>query len=187
MSNKVKYGLSNVHVAKMIIGTDGTISYDTPFAIPGAVTLSLDAEGDSTPFFADNVKFFEAYVNNGYTGDLEMAKIPEQFEKEILGQTVDANGAIIENTGDKISPFALLYQIEGDKTGTRFCYYNTTVSRPSTEANTTEDTIEPSTDTLNITTSARTTDGQVRAKLAKNDTNEEVYETFFKSVYEKAV
>ena len=33
-SNKVKYGISNVHYAKMTVASDGTISYGTPVAIP---------------------------------------------------------------------------------------------------------------------------------------------------------
>lgn len=182
--NKVKFGLSNVHVAKMIIGEEGTITFGTPFKIPGAVTLSLDAEGDSEPFYADNMKFWESFANNGYSGDLEVAKLPEQFETEILGQRKDSNGAILENINDKISPFAFMYQIEGDQTGTRFCYYNTSVSRPSTEANTTEDTKTPNTDTLAITTSARTDTGDVRAKLPYSEENKEIYEKFFEKVYE---
>ena len=63
--NKVKFGLSNVHVAKMIKGEDGVITYDTPFNIPGAVNLSLDAEGDNEPFYAVNIEFFESFENKG--------------------------------------------------------------------------------------------------------------------------
>ena len=182
--NKVKFGLSNVHIAKMIVGEDGTITFGVPFAILGAVSLSLDAEGDSEPFYADNMKFWESFANNGYSGDLEVAKLPEQFETEILGQKKDKNGAIIENINDTISPFAFMFQIEGDQTGTRFCYYNTTVSRPSTEANTTEDTKTPNTDTLSITTSARSDTGDVRAKLPYSDEIKEIYDKFFDKVYE---
>ena len=168
----------------MIIGEDGSITFGTPFKVPGAVNLSLDAEGDSEPFYADNIKFWESFANNGYSGDLEIAKLPEEFETEILGQRKDANGAIIENVNDKISPFAFMYQVEGDQTGTRFCYYNTTVSRPSTEANTTEDTKTPNTNTLSITTSARTDTGDVRIKLPYSEENKEIYEKFFEKVYE---
>lgn len=184
--NKVKFGLSNVHIAKMIIGEDGAITYDTPFKVPGAVNLSLDAEGESEPFYADNMKFWESFANNGYSGELEIAKLPEEFETKILGQTKDSNGAIIENINDTISPFAFMYQVEGDVTGTRFCYYNTTVSRPSTEAGTTEDTKTPNTDTLSITTSARTDTGDVRTKLPYSEENKEIYNKFFDKVYEKA-
>lgn len=77
-----------------------------------------------------------------------------------------------------------MYQIEGDVTGTRFCYYNTTVSRPSTEAGTTEDTKTPNTDTLSITTSAREDTGDVRYKLALSDTNKTEYDSFFDEVPE---
>ena len=187
MANKVKFGLSNVHVAKMNVDENGDITYDTPFPIRGAVALSLDADGDESPFYADNVKYFSTYTNNGYTGDLEIAVLPSDFEEQILGQTTDSNGAVIENANDKISPFALMYQVEGDETGTRFCYYNATVSRPSAEANTTEEGTTPDTATLSITTSARTTDGAVRAKLTKTTTNETAYTGFFEEVYEKAV
>ena len=75
-----------------------------------------------------------------------------------------------------------MYQIEGDKTGTRFCYYYTTTSRPSAEANTTEDTKKPDTDTLSITTAGRPDTGDVRYKLSLNDTNKEVYNKFFEKV-----
>ena len=53
--NKVKFGLSNVHIAK-ITEEDGAITYGTPFAMPGAVSLSADPEGETTPFYADNIK-----------------------------------------------------------------------------------------------------------------------------------
>ena len=171
--NKVKFGLSNVHIAKMIVGEDGAITFGVPFAILGAVSLSLDAEGDSEPFYADNMKFWESFANNGYSGDLEVAKLPEQFETEILGQKKDKNGAIIENINDTISPFAFMFQIEGDQTGTRFCYYNTT-----------EDTKTPNTDTLSITTSARSDTGDVRVKLPYSDEIKDVYNKFFDKVYE---
>ena len=184
--NKVKFGLSNVHIAKMIIGEEGDITYGTTFPIKGAVSLSLDAEGDSEPFYADNMKYYESYANNGYTGELEVAKLPEQFYTEILGQKQDTNGGILENINDTISPFAFMYQIEGDQTGTRFCYYNTTVSRPSTEANTTEDTKTPDTETLSITTSARTDTGDVRYKLPLTDENKVAYNAFFDAVPEPA-
>ena len=183
--NKVKFGLSNVHVAKMLIGENGTITYDKPFAIPGAVNLSLDAEGEETPFYADNVKYYNSYANNGYSGDLEIADIPEKFRTDILGETKDKNGALIERTDAEIAPFALMYQIEGDQKGRRCVYYNTTVSRPSTEASTTEDAKEPKTDTLSITTSARNTDKKVRAILEENETNKVIYDKFYDSVCEE--
>lgn len=185
MKNKVKFGLSNVHIAKMIFGEDGTITYNTPFAIPGAVNLSLDAEGEETPFYADNVKFYNSYANNGYSGDLEIADIPEKFRTDILGEKKDKNGALIESSDVEIAPFALMYQIEGDKTGRRCVYYNTTVSRPSSEASTVEESKEPKTDTLSITTGPRSTDKKVRAILERSEENATLYDDFYKSVYEE--
>lgn len=81
MGNKVKYNLKNVHAAKLTetVSSSGetTFSYESPKAIPGAVSISLDAEGESTPFYADGIVYFRSVTNNGYSGDLEIALIPE--------------------------------------------------------------------------------------------------------------
>ena len=76
MGNKIKYNLKNVHAAKLTRGEDGSFTYAKPKANPGAVSISLDAEGDSSPFYADGIVYFRSTANNGYSGDLEIALIP---------------------------------------------------------------------------------------------------------------
>ena len=191
MANKVKFGLSNVHIAKITQTTNSSgnpvITYGTPFAIPGAVSLTLDPEGDSADFFADNTKYFSDSANNGYSGSLEMALIPNDFRTNILGETLDSNGALIENKDDKLSDFALGFQIEGDETGRKYWYYQVTPSRISNSSQTTETSKTPVTDTINITASTRITDGQVRAFMEDNGTNTTEYNGFFTTVYETTV
>ena len=91
MANKVKYGLSKVYYAVATIDPQThAATYATPKAFPGAVSLSADAQGELTPFRADNVDYWIGNANNGYQGDLEMALITDDFRKDILGQVVDA-------------------------------------------------------------------------------------------------
>lgn len=182
--NKVKFGLSNVHVAKLT-EEDGQITYGTPFAIPGAVSLSVEPEGETTPFYADNIKYYVAVANNGYTGDLEVVKIPEEFLIQILGQERDTNGAIVESSTNINSRFALMGEIDGDVRKRRFIYYDCTAARPGSEMNTTEESVEPQTDTLSITMAARNTDNVVKAVIEPDEANQTIYDTFFTKVYEK--
>lgn len=182
--NKVKFGLSNVHIAK-ITETDGAITYGKPFAMPGAVSLTADPEGDTTPFYADNIKYYIAVANNGYTGDLEIAMTPEQFLTDILGQEKDDNGAIIESSDDINARFALMGEIEGDAKKRRFIYFDCTAARPGAEMNTVEESKDPQTDTISITMAARSTDRAIKAVIEPNEENQSVYDTFFTKVYEK--
>ena len=167
MGNKVKYNLKNVHAAKlteMVADGETTFTYAAPKAIPGAVSISLDAEGESSPFYADGIVYFRSVTNNGYSGDLEIALIPEWFRTEILQEELDGKGVLVENSGVGESvKFALLFEFDGDVNAIRHVLYNCSASRPSIESETKEDTIEPGTETLSITADPRS-DGLVKAR-----------------------
>ena len=182
--NKVKFGLSNVHIAK-ITEENGEITYGIPFAMPGAKSLTADPEGEVTPFYADNIKYYIATSNQGYAGDLEVAMLIKEFFTQILGQQTDNNGALFENADDVNARFALMGEIEGDIKKRRFVYFDCTATRPGSEMNTIEESKEPQTDTVSIKMSPRSTDKAIKAVIEPNETNKAVYDNFFKKVYEK--
>ena len=182
MGNKVKYNLKNVHAAKLTKTADGEYTYETPKAIPGAVSISLDAEGDSSPFYADGIVYFRSTANNGYSGDLEIALIPEWFRTDILKETLDKNGVLIESSKvTEMEKFALLFEFDGDVRCIRHVLYNCTASRPSIESETKEDTIEPGTEKLSLTADPRE-DGLVKSRTG-DSTSETTYNDWYKQVY----
>ncbi len=187
MKNKVKFGLCNVHIAPITAQSTGDITYDKPFALPGAVNLTLDPEGESADFFGDNTKYFSEFANQGYSGSLEIALINDDFRTKVLGEMTDKNGAMFESTDDTIKDFALGFQINGDKTNRKYWFYNVSAQRPSTASQTIEASKEPTTDTLNITASARISDNKVKVFLEKTESNTEAYDKFFTDVYESVV
>lgn len=148
---KIKYGLSQVYYAKATIATNGTATYGTPVAIPGAVNLTLDAESETEPFYADNIVYYTSVSNNGYSGSLEVALIPDSFMADIFGDVSAANGLVYEKSDVEPSHFALLFQFENDSSSTRHVFYNCVATRPSVSSQTKEASITPVTETMNIT------------------------------------
>ena len=188
MANKVKYGLKNVYYAVATVdAATNTATYDTPVAWPGAVSLSLDAEGSTTKFRADNIDYWIGQSNNGYSGDFESALIPDSFRTAILGDITpaDHDGITIEDAGAKTKYFALLFQFEGDQSNTRHIMYKCSATRPSVSGQTTEEEIEPQTETLTITATAihnaTINKDIVKARCAESD---DAYSAWFSGVYQ---
>ena len=180
-SNKVKYGLKNCHYAKATFDEDGGVTYDTPVRIPGAVSLSLDANGEIEPFYADNIAYYVVNNNSGYEGDLEIALIPESFLTDIMHEELDGNGVLAENANAELEHFAFLFEFDGDIRKIRHVLYNCSASRPTIESKTNEEDKEVQTETLTIKARPMA-DGYVKAKTG-DSTTETVYNNWYKSVY----
>ena len=147
-NSKVKYGLHNVYYA--VKQTDTTQPYATPVAIPGAVSISMEPQGEMSKFYADNGVYWQSSSNLGYEGDLEMAKFPASFLSAVLGMTSGTNGVVAEYDNIQPTEFALLFEFSGDADHTRYALYNCIATRPTINSSTTNETVEPETETITI-------------------------------------
>lgn len=177
MASKVHFNLKNVHYSVLTTG-----GYGTPVAIPGAVNLTADPTGDATVFWADGIQYYKAQGNTGYEGTLEMALIPDTFRTSILGESLDSKSVLVENSDVPTVNFALGFQIDGDDESTYFWYYNCTASRPTNEAQTTEESKEVQTETLNWSC-APDSNGIVRTKTTSATTSSTI-NSWFNAVYQ---
>jgi phi13 family phage major tail protein len=184
--NKIKYGLKNVYYAVATLAADNSATYGTPVALPGAVSLSMEAQGESTIFHADNIDYWVGGGNSGYEGDLELALIPEDFKTDVLGYAEDSKGVLFEDVNAGSVHFALLFQFEGDQKATRHVLYNCTATRPSVSSSTKEDSVEPGTESLSLTAKSiynESLDKDIVKSESKADTDSTVYDGWFSAVY----
>ena len=175
--NKVRYGLRNVHVCA-ITENAGAITYNTPVAWKGAKSLTLDPEGDTNTYYADNTAYFTTNTNNGYSGSLEMSEIPEEIEKMIFNTVTTEEGNLAEDANVLPNNVALMFQFEGDVSAIKHIFYKVVFARPNVEGETKEESTDPTTTSMDITAVPVEKDDHqwVKAKCRKGDTN---YESFF--------
>ena len=179
--NKVKYNLRNVYFALLTINASGDATYGTPVAMPGAVSLSLEPNGEPSVFYADGYAYYTISNNQGYEGDLELALVPEEFRTQILKETMDGNAVLIEDATVETAKFALMFEFDGDQKKIRHVLYNCTAARPNIESATNEEDIEVKTETLSITASPLS-GGLVKARTS-DTTTASAYNGWFDAVY----
>ncbi|MED4783442.1 major tail protein [Brevibacillus choshinensis] len=183
--NKVTFGLEKLHIAFFDVAAQGQPAWKAPIPIPGAVRWTPEAQGESSTFYADNTAYFVISSNNGYTGELELALVPDAVLAEMLGWELDDNGMLVEVSNAIPKKFALMGQVQGDQKNRRFVYYDCQATRPAKERTTKGESIEVTTDVLNLTISPIEIEGKmvVKGDLELNDTNATAYNSFFTSVY----
>ena len=179
--NKVKFNICNVHYALITVDEDGEVTFGTPVAMPGAVSLSLEPNGEPSNFYADGYAYYTISNNMGYEGDLELAMVPESFRTDVLKESLDTNQVLVENANVETANFALLFEFDGDIKKIRHVLYNCSAARPNIESTTNEEEIEVQTETLAIT-AAPLANGYVKARTG-DSTTDTVYTGWYSSVY----
>lgn len=190
MANKIKYGLKSVYYAVATIAADGSATYAAPVALPGAVSLSMDPQGELTPFHADNIVYYMSSANNGYEGDLTLAMVPDSFKKDVLGYVEDTKKVLVENADAELAHFALLFQFEGDVKAVRRVLYNCVAGRPTDNGKTKEENVSPETDQLSLTATTiynASLDKNVVKAECNDTTDADVYAGWFSNVYIPAI
>lgn len=178
--NKVKFGLKNVHYA--IINESG--EFGTVKKIPGAVNISMEAKGEANEFFADDNLYFGDNTNQGYEGTLEVAVVPDDFNVDVFGFTIDNKGVLIENKDASTKSIALLFEINGDANKTRHLLYNVSVKRTGLASSTETASKDIKAESLSIKVTADLKTGNIRARSSKGD---QAYDNWFNAVYKTGV
>ena len=186
MSNKVRYNLKNVHYALLSLSEEGVVTFDTPVHIPGAVSVSMSPEGGTSTFHADGIAYYVSIANNGYSGDLALALLPDEFREKILNEVSDTTDKVlVEYSNREVKAFALMFEFDGDEKAIRHVMYNCKAARPNVEGETVTESKDPSTETLSLTASPLA-DGRVKAKTTA-DTTSAAYADWYKKVWEPTV
>lgn len=182
--NKIKFGIRNCYYAQRTEGENNTYTYGTPVALPGAVNFTISPEGESNSFYADDIEYFRTDANNGYSGDLEIAIIPDEFRQYAFGEVLNSDNVLMENADNFGGEFALGFETQGNDHSTMFWFYNCVASRPDVNASTKESSIEPQTDTITI---ACRPDENYNVRGKTTDTTEAtIKNSWFTAVYRDA-
>lgn len=179
--NKVKFNICNVHYALITADDTGNVTFAKPVAMPGAVSLSLEPNGEPSNFYADGYAYYTISNNMGYEGDLELAMVPESFRTDVLKESLDENKVLVENANVETANFALLFEFDGDIRKIRHVLYHCSAARPNIESKTNEEEIEVQTETLAIKASPLAS-GYVKARTG-DDTTAATYTGWYDAVY----
>ena len=183
--NKVHYDLTNVHIAPLTLDLEaGTYSYGDYKRLLGAISMDLAAQGETVKLRADAMDYYTTNSNNGYSGNLNLAMVPDWFRQEYLGDTLsEKDKVLVENAQAEPKPFAMSFEFLGDKTHRRHVLYNNTAARPNIKGENKSNQKEPDTESLTLT-SVPLPDGMVKASTTA-ETPTAVYENWNKEVWVK--
>lgn len=182
-TNKVHYDLVDVHVAPLTIA-EGVATFGTPVPLPGSVSMDLAAQGSAVKLRADGIVYYQTNSNDGYSGDLNLAMVPDWFRQQYLGDILTETDKVqVENSEAEPAPFALLYGFKGDKKRRRHVLYSCMASRPSIKGENKESEKEPDTESLSLS-AVPLPNGDVKASTTA-DTPDAVYKAWTTSVWQK--
>lgn len=150
MANKVLFGFSDLYVGTYTVGAGGTVTMGTPYHQAGAVGFSPEASDDESVFYADNTAYYTVFGNGSYEGDLEVAMFDDAFKTDFLGYVTLTDGGLAEVKNPSKPQIYMAFEIQGDDAARRVIFYNGSLGAITREYSTTEEAVEPVTETIPV-------------------------------------
>lgn len=160
--NKVQFGVCKLHFGTYEVSDLGVVTLGTPFHLPGTTSITLDAESEENAFWADNVKYWTGYSDNGYTGEITNALFTDEFKTKFMNYITLDDGGLAQIKGQQNKKVYMMFESNGDKEARRGILYNVTLGQISREFATTEDSTTPQTATLPFTVNGDNGTGIIR-------------------------
>lgn len=178
-------GLKNFYYAKMIDDAEAGTTYDAPKRMGDAISLSETPTTNTATLYAENGPAETASANGPTTAEIGVKDLSPQVLADLLGQTVNADGVLIQSREDRAPYVAVGFQMTGESENDAFVWlYKGKFSRPTTSGTTKGESVEFSTPTITASFIGRDSDGQEKARIIQSETNQAIADAWFTNVYE---
>lgn len=157
---KIRFGVSEVAFAPY---DETTSEYGAWIDLSGATQLTLNPEGSTQQVYGDNITYYTGVKNSGYTGTITLLDIPDELRTKVFGEG-SKDGMLYESTDALPANGCLRFKVDGNIRNERTELLNTTLSRPSGDNSTNEDTLSVKNFSMDFTSIGRdlTIDGATK-------------------------
>ena len=175
MANKVLFGFSDLYIGTYTV-SGGTVTMGTPYHQAGAVGFSPEAQSDQSTFYADNIPYYVTYSDGAIDRDLEVAMVDDAFKTQFLGYQTLTDGGLAQVKGATKPNVYIAFEVQGDAEKRRVIFYNGSLGSITREYATTEDSVEPQTESISVSFAGDNATGVTMATYKPADSG---YDTLF--------
>lgn len=127
---KVLFNIKKLQFSKITALSDaGVPTYASPILVPGTVSLTMDSQDSSDPFYADGEAYYTPNGAETATGTLENALLPATVLKAIYAYVESTNGELLATDG-QVSEFGMQFAVDSDDGEVYFTYYRVKTNKP---------------------------------------------------------
>lgn len=181
-------GLKDLHYALLTSDDETETTYENVKKIAGAITANMSTTYNTAELRADDGVAETAESKGITTVTLNTKDLPKEVKADLLGQTINNDGVLMENDGDRPPYVAIGFRSEKANGEFRHVWlYKGKFTLPEENYETKQETPAFQTPTLNGRFLSRKSDGERRAIVDSDDKDidESIIENWFEAVYEE--
>lgn len=180
---KVNFNIKKLLMRKIVSYDEYDLPvYGDKLPVPGTVSLVLDNEQTSEPFYADGEVYYSPKGASQITGTLENALFTKAVLKAIFAYLEDSNNNLIE-TDDPTSDFGMQFACDSDDGEVYFTYFKVSATnKPGINLQTSEQNAVINPQSVNVTCNTITLANGKKIYKGFADKNSSNYNSYFENI-----